>query len=215
MEVKTLDLNGITYIEPVTGGAPDWYWGESFEHGDLYEAEEVFRAGGTVEGRHLCIIHYPDGAVYWPVPKQPGTYPDNPVYWNGDIYLLNVIFPEDKLQILRFRCDTRTTELFKEFPLSLAKDCYNLRLDPDPLTITRQRCGTNEFEILWPEQVAFYMQDTESFFLREGDRLYFSCWYEDPDYRDTVNVRNLQGELLEQLDGDLRVMPNGEVWWLR
>ena len=64
------------------------------------------------------------------------------------------------------------------------------------------------------------MGDHESFFLRDGDKLYFSRWHEEgegEDYRyweETV-VRNLEGEITEILPGDVRIMPNGEMWHLR
>ena len=50
MRMKTVDTHGITYIEPVPDGTSEWYYGISYEHGDLYEAEAVFRAGETVKG---------------------------------------------------------------------------------------------------------------------------------------------------------------------
>ena len=48
----------------------------------------------------------------------------------------------------------------------------------------------------------------------------FSKWYETgegPDYRyweETV-IRDLKGNLLETLPGDIRIMPNGELWYLK
>ena len=45
IHMKTIDAGGITYIEPVPEGTADWYYGISREHGDLYEAEELFRRG--------------------------------------------------------------------------------------------------------------------------------------------------------------------------
>lgn len=127
-----------------------------------------------------------------PVPRTPGTYLDAPVFMDGSIYFL------------------------QELPLAAVRDCYNLRLHTAPLCLTRQG-GEGAFEIVWPEKVCFAMDPHESFFLRDGDRLYFSKWYEegdDADYRyweETV-VRDLKGDLVEVLSGDLQVMPNGEVW---
>ena len=57
--MKTVDIQGITHIEPVPDGTSEWYYGISYEHGDLYEAEEVFRVGETVKGNTVCLIHYP------------------------------------------------------------------------------------------------------------------------------------------------------------
>lgn len=64
------------------------------------------------------------------------------------------------------------------------------------------------------------MGDHDSFYLRDGDKLYFSRWYEegdDADYRyweETV-VRDLTGEIIEVYPGDVRKMPNGEMWHLK
>lgn len=59
--MKTINTEGITYIDLVPYGTEEWYYGISYEHGDLYEAEEVFRDGHDIEGRSLILIHYPDG----------------------------------------------------------------------------------------------------------------------------------------------------------
>ena len=72
--MKHIETNGITYIETVPGGTGDWYFGLSFECGDLYEAEEIYKSGRPVEGRDLILIHYPDGTVYRPMEKTAGEY---------------------------------------------------------------------------------------------------------------------------------------------
>ncbi len=60
----------------------------------------------------------------------------------------------------------------------------------------------------------------DSFFLRDGDRLYFSRWHEDGDgadyrYWEETVVRDLEGNTLEILPGDIQVMPDGELWHLK
>ncbi len=106
-----------------------------------------------------------------------------------------------------------------ELPLEAARNCYNLRLHVAPLSLTRQG-DEDVFEILWPERVSFELGTHESFFLRQGGRLFFNKWYEEgdgPDYRyweETV-VRDLEGRVVETLPGDVRVMPNGELWHLK
>ena len=61
MKIKTIETNGITYIEPVPGATSEWYYGLDYELGDLYEAEELFNDGHTVKGRKFVLAHYPDG----------------------------------------------------------------------------------------------------------------------------------------------------------
>ncbi len=165
--MKTLDTHGITHIEQVPGGTADWYFGISYEHGDLYEAEEIFKTGREVEGRELCLIRYPAGEVFRPVPKTPGIYPADPVFFEGDIYILSVDFPKERIQILRFDAVSCETELFGELPLSSVRDCYNLMLHTAPLTLTRQGGEDGRFDIVWPEQTGFLMGERESFFLRD------------------------------------------------
>ena len=217
--MKTIDTHGITYIEPVPEGTSEWYYGISYEHGDLYEAEEVFLAGAPVKGNSLCLIHYPDGEVFCPVPKEAGTYTEKPVFLKERIYLLNVDFQHGSIRIFCFDCKNHETVLFQELPISSVKSCYNLQIHTSPLSLTRQ--GEEDvFEIIWPERVSFPLDPHESFFLRDDERLYFSKWYEEgdgPDYRyweETV-IRDLKGNLLETLPGDVRVMPNGDKWLLK
>lgn len=218
--MKTIDTGGISYIDLIPYGTEEWYYGISYEHGDLYEAEELFKEGRVIEGRNLCLIHYPDGKVYRPVPKQPGVYPAEPVYYDGSIYIFNVDFNQGIIYIMKFDCAERTIEVVEELPLSCVKDCYNLHLDIAPLTLTRQCVGSNEFEIVWPERIQLEMGDHDSFFLRNGDKLYFSRWHEEgegADYRywDETVVRNLKGDITEIIPGDIRIMPNGEMWHIK
>ena len=64
------------------------------------------------------------------------------------------------------------------------------------------------------------MDPHESFFLREDDKLYFNKWHEyrdGADYRyweETV-VRSPEGDIIEILPGDVRIMPDGEMWHLK
>ena len=93
------------------------------------------------------------------------------------------------------------------------KDCYNLQLHASPLCLTRQG-GENRFQIVWPEQADFAIDGRESFDFRDGDRLYFARWYEDPDYREEVVVRRLDGEIAETLPGSVFPLPDGSRWHL-
>ena len=119
--MKTIDTHGITYIEPVPEGTPEWYYGISYEHGDLYEAEEVFLMGEPVRGNSLCLIHYPDGEVFWPVPKEAGTYTEKPVFLEGKIYLLSVDFPHGSIRIFCFDCKAMKRYCFRSCLLAASR----------------------------------------------------------------------------------------------
>ncbi|MCR5279869.1 MAG: hypothetical protein K6E19_10565 [Lachnospiraceae bacterium] len=217
--MRVIDTDGISYIEQISGAGNEWYFGIDYEQGDLYEAEEIFKKGHPVKGRKLCLVHYPDGEVYTPVPKKEGCYSEKPVFFEGGIYILNVDFVKGLIQIVRFDCKEHKTEIHAELPLASVKDCYNLSLQTAPLTLTRQCVGINEFEIVWPEKVSFKMDDHDSFFLRAGEKLFFNRWYEEgegADYKyweDTV-VKDLEGNEIETFPGDVMLMPKGELWHL-
>ena len=107
------------------------------------------------------------------------------------------------------------TKEIARLPLSTVKNCYNLLLHTSPLSLTRQP-NDGTFEIAWPEQVSFAINDREALSFRDGDKLYFNIWYEDPDYREETLVRSLQdGMILEKLPGDISIMPNGERWLIK
>ena len=211
--MKTIDLHGITNMELVRGGTDEWYWSTDYIHGDLYEAEELFRMGHPVQSNRLYLIHYPDGTVYEPVPAVVGQYLGYPVYDNGVVVLLAVNFPEGIIRILRF--ERGETKVVEQIPLSAVRNCYNLMLHTSPLSLTRQP-GDNTFELVWPEQVRFTIEGRESLNFRDGDKLYFTVWHEDPNYHEETIVRSLRdGTILDRFLGDIRIMPNGEKWLLK
>ena len=126
MKIKTVETNGITYIEPVPGATSEWYYGLDYDLGDLYEAEELFNDGHTVKGRELCLVHYPDGEVFFPVPKTQGHYSEKPVFFDGGIYMLDVDFPNGTIRIVRFDCIDHQVSIHTELPLFSPDDAEGL-----------------------------------------------------------------------------------------
>ena len=200
-------------------GAAGWQqqmvlWGADYASGDLYEAEELFRSGHPIDKNRLVLVHCPEGTVYEPVRTKSGQYLGRPVYHDGQVVLLLVDFPQEEIHILIFRETDGTTEPLAVLPLSIVEDCYNLMLEASPLMLTRS-AHDNKFQILWPERRDFAIEDHEIFEFLEGNRLYTSVWYEDPDYREELLVRDYDtGELLERIPGSLRQMPDGQKWLL-
>ena len=216
--MRAVRTSGISFIEPVPGGTSEWYYGISREQGDLYEAEALFHDGGTFAGNTLCLVRYPGGEVFFPVPGTPDTYTETPVYLDGCIYTLQADFGQKALRIFCFDGSSHTCTILQELPLDIVRNCYNLQLHTAPLSLTRQG-DDGLFEIVWPDRACFAMDPHESFFLREGSRLYFSKWYEEGEgvhyrYWEETIVRDPEVHLIETLPGDIRVMPNGELWHL-
>ena len=211
--MKRIITNGITNLESLDGSS-EWYWGADYASNDLYEAEELFRSGHAVDKNRLILIQRLEGKVYEPVCTKPGQYLGKPVYHNGQIVLLMVDFPKEEIRILIFHEAEGTTEPLAVLPLSIVEDCYNLMLEASPLMLTRS-AHDNKFQILWPERRDFSIEDHEFFEFLDGNRLYTSVWYEDPDYREEVLVRDYDtGEVLERILGSLRSMPDGQNWLL-
>lgn len=211
--MKRIITNGITNLEPLAGSSK-WYWGADYASGDLYEAEELFRSGHPIRKNRLVLVRCPEGTVYEPVCTKPGQYLGRPAYHNGQVVLLLVDFPKEEIRILSFDEAKKTIEPLAVLPLSVVADCYNLMLETPPLMLTRS-AHDNQFQILWPERRDFAIEDHEFFEFLEGNRLYTSVWYEHPDYREELLVRDYDtGELLERIPGSLRQMPNGQKWLL-
>lgn len=211
--IKEVNTQGITYIEPLTG-CSEWYWGTDYIHGDLYEAEELFRDGHPISRNKLLFVHNPDGRVVQPVAAQDGQYLGNPTYYDGRIAILMVDFPAGQIVVMQF--DRALEHMIErtELPLSAVKDCYNLMLETAPLMLTR-RGNEDTFQILWPEQVSFAIDERESFWVRCGDKLYFSTWCDEPEYREEIIVRKLEtGEIIDRFPGSNMTMPDGRLWVL-
>lgn len=216
--MKLIETKGITYLEKFPESA-QWYWGTDYTCGDLYEAEEVFRAGKRFEPNRLIFVHFPDGIVYEPVQAGEGQYFGRPACIDGLIYFLLVNFDENLIQIFQCSHNMETIIVLTQFSLNEVKDCYNLRIDGSPVMVTRQG-GDNHFQIIWPEKVDFVIGERESFFARKDGKMYFSEWNEEDDeqstYTEEVNVREYPtGKLIEKIPGSVMPMPGGENWIVR
>ncbi|MCQ4935243.1 MULTISPECIES: hypothetical protein [Anaerotignum] len=212
--MKTIKTKGIDYIEPLDGTI-EWYWGMNFTHGDLYEAEEIFRQGSFTKKHKLLFIHYPDGRVIQPVVAKEGQYFGKPIYYNNHIVILIADFQAGEINILELDDLLQQTSILATLSLSNIKDCYNLMLKTSPLMLTRQS-SNKEFQILWPEKTEFNIDNRESFCCRDKDKLYFSMWYEEPDYYEEIVIRKIDtGEILDRIPGSLMIMPDGQKWILK
>lgn len=207
--MQTINTRGIAFLEQLDGGR--WYWGSDYTSGDLYEAEELWRLGHRIRSNRLVLVRTSDGRLFEPVLPREGQYFGRPVY-DGGIVLLAADFPAGELRLLRFEPEGETLTTILTLPLSAAEDCYNLMPHTSPLCLTRQTAG--RFQILWPERADFAIDVTETFCCREGERLYFSRWHEDPDYREELVVRDLAGRILEETPGSLLELPDGRKWLL-
>ena len=209
--VKRIPTGGIGYLHPLTG-SPDWYWGMDHTHGDLYEAEELWQTGRPIRQNRLILVRRETGEVLEPIRAKPGQYFGQPGFADGRPLLLLADFPAGEIRLLACSAEADTVEPIVTLPRSAVKNCYNLMPHLSPLCLTRQTADA--FEIVWPERVSFPIAPQETFCFRDGERLYFERWYEDPDYRTEVVVRDLDGNILDQRPGAAQQMPDGQLWTL-
>ena len=209
--VKRIPTGGIGYLHPLTG-SPDWYWGTDHTHGDLYEAEELWQNGRPIRQNRLILVRRETGEVLEPIRAKPGQYFGQPGFADGRPLLLLADFPAGEIRLLACSAEADTVEPIVTLPRSAVKNCYNLMPHFSPLCLTRQTADA--FEIVWPERVSFPIAPQETFCFRDGERLYFERWYEDPDYRTEVVVRDLDGSILDQRPGAAQQMPDGQLWTL-
>ena len=210
--IHDIDLDGTSFIAPVEGSHGVWYYGMDPSSGDLYEAEEILKDGIIPKGDRLFLIRYPEGTVSAVHERKDGVCHEVPVYDHGKICVLCVDFLSHSIHISEIDPETITERETAVIPLDSVRDCYNLKLLRTPLCLCRS--GKEDlFEMIWPEHVSFRVSPHESLSLRIGERVYFTEWFEDPDYREETVIRDIHtGEILERLHGDIRLMPDGSYW---
>lgn len=210
--IKKIDTRGIFYIQPLEGS--QWYWGSDCCHGDLYEAEELFKQGHFVKCNRLIFIHYPEGYVFEPVCGKEGQYLGNPIFCQGKIYMLLADFEDGQIQVVQLDISNSETTTVVRFSISETEDCYNLLLCGSPVMATRQS-PDDKFQIIWPDKCSFAIGETESFCYRDGDKLYFSRWDEEPEYEEEIVIRQYpDGRILQVIPGNIMKMPDGQKWLL-
>jgi hypothetical protein len=195
-------------------GTTEWYFCKEGKENfcDLYEAEEIFKSEKKYTGMNCHLIHFPEGTVHSPFKLRENLYIESPIWDNEKIYFLGVDFYKQIIQINCYFLNERRLEMIKELPLEIVEDCYNLMLKTTPLMLCRD-ANNGVLEIVWPENKNIEIGQTEGLLFRDGEDLYFSEWYENPEYHENVIIRNLNtGKVKEKFEGYLRRLPNGVYW---
>lgn len=213
--MKIIKIEGISETYPeLVEGTMEWYACKESNNCfcDLYEAQEVVKSGEVFPGMNCHLIHYPEGTVHSPFELRENVYIDQPIWDKGKLYFLSVDFSKQKIQIYSYFPDNRKIEIMKELPLDIVEDCYNLMLKVSPLMLCRE-ANNGIYEIVWPENKKIEIGQTEGLLFRDGEDLYFSEWYEDPEYHENVIIRDLYtGKIKEKSSGYLLKLPKGVYW---
>lgn len=158
------------------------------------------------------LIHFPDGKVFKPFAVKENVYVNTPVFWDGALYFLIVDFVKEMIQIVAFDTQSYEKTVTVELSLDEVEDCYNLMLLVAPVLLVRDG-GKHILEVIWPEKKKFEMSDHEAMLFRDGEKVYFSEWYENPEYHERIITRDWNtGEVTECFDGQVCRMPNGDIW---
>ncbi len=213
--MNIIKIKGVSesYIEAVNY-TTEWYVSREGEDEwcDLHDAQEMVKSGGVFTGVNFHLIHYPEGTVHTPFELKENIYVNKPIWDEGKLHFLRVDFSKQEMQIYSYSPDKRELEMIKILPLGIVKDCYNLMLEASPLMLCRHG-NDGVCEIVWPENKKIIIGDTEQLSFRDGNDLYFSKWYEDPEYREEVIIRDLDsGGIKEQYPGYLVKLAGGVCW---
>ncbi|WP_077613136.1 hypothetical protein [Clostridium sp. Marseille-P2415] len=213
--MNIIKIEGISESYPErVDGTIEWYFCKDSKNCfcDLYEAEEIVKSGKMFSGMICHLIHYPEGTVYSPFELKENVYIEQPIWDKGKLYFLGVDFSKQKIQIYSYFPDNQRLEMKKELPLGIVEDCYNLMLKVSPLMLCRD-ANNGIYEIVWPENKKIEIGQTEGLLFREGEDLYFSEWYENPEYHENVIIRDLNtGKIKEKYSGYLCKLPDGVYW---
>ena len=210
MKKKKLDLP-VLWMEQ-TEGTDEWYVGMHYGGGpyEIYEAEDMISMGLGFSGNQIYFIHYPDGEVYAPLKKKENVYYERPV-WDEDRFGIAAVHFGKREVIIYSFMPGKEVQILHKIPLTDIHDCYNLRIEASPLTLSRQK--DQVYEILWPEKKRFAVKENDSMIYRDGNTLYFSRWAETPEYLEYVVAVNVEtGEEISVEKGNLYRMPDGSFW---
>lgn len=213
--MNIIKIDGITgYYPEQIEGTSEWYFCKEGKETswDLYDAEEIIKSGKIFSGMNCHLIHFPDGTVHSPFELSENIYIECPVWDNENLFFLSVDFCKEVIQITCYFPNEQRLEIIKELPLNIVDDCYNLMLKTSPLMLCRDS-NNCILEIVWPESKKIEIGRAEGLLFRDGEDLYFSEWYEDPDYHENVIIRDLStGRIKDKFEGYLCKLPNGVYW---
>lgn len=213
--MNIIEIKGIKgcYPEQMEGTA-EWYFCREGKDSfcDLYEAEEIYKLEKKYTGMNCHLIHFPEGTIHSPFKLEESIYIERPVWDKDRIFFLSVDFCKLLIHILCYFPDELRLERIAELPLNIVEDCYNLMLKTSPLMLCRD-ANKGVFEIVWPESQRIEIGQREVLLFRDGEDLYFSEWYEDPEYHENVIIRDLNtGRVKEKFEGYLLRLPDGVYW---
>lgn len=213
MDLKTIVTGNISSIRLIEGSS-EWMWGTDYTYGDLYEAEELYTYGSRIVSSRLILVNRNTAEVFEPFAQKAGQYFGKPVEQDGIIMILAADFSLKTVRIVSYDPQTGVFETKAEIPRASFKNCYNLFLQRQPLMLTR--IDSESFDVIWPVQKSFAVKGNETFcFLKDG-RMYFSRWFEDPDYREETLIRDFEtGETLEVIRASLSMNEDGQWWMLK
>ena len=204
IEIDDENLNTVDFIDE----SGNWYC-ISHSGTDIYDVEEMVKEGRKYEGNVIILVNFEKDIQLTPFEKKENVYIGKPLWYEDAFAVLAVDFNAGEIYIYSISPKDGKKEILAKIPLEGVSSCYNMRLEKSPLTLLRGEYGDDDdiIDVLWPEKLKFKTSGTWSMECRDGDLFYFSTWYEDPDYRDEIIIKDIWGNDVEIIDGfmyDLR-----------
>lgn len=213
MKIKELkDMN--IYPEKIDGTAV-WFYCKvpnDIDVEDLLNTQDDY----TFKGNQLYLIHS-SGRLFEPIKQEKWVYLSEPVY-NIDDNAFSIVkydFNKKTIQIIKYDIEADACSVIGELPLSKGGDLINVRILKNSYVLVKQDCLNDVADILFPAEKKIKLEEQEGLVLINDKKLVSFKWYEDPDYREEIIIRDYETtEIIERKDGYVTIMPNGEIWML-
>lgn len=122
-------------------------------------------------------------------------------------------FNKRLIQVVKYEPETKNLIILTEIDFSKLGDMINVRLIVTPFALVKHDVHGNAIDFLWPREFHIQLKENELVDFQSEGKLYASRWFEDPEYREEIIIRDLvTGKILEISPGYLRMMPDGSTW---
>lgn len=207
------------YVEEIPGQARFGYGISDMD--DFFEIEDIIKHDGSYKGSVMKFYDYQTRKVHLPFEQKENIGYGRPIFIDNSFYILQVDFNEGLANIYKYY-PGETLEKISDYKL---KDLstYNLELIGSGLHLISQ--DDEKLEIYYPYRNTVKLDTTESALLIDDGKVYINRWIEegwddekdrageDYSYYDTLIIKDMDSNIIEERIGNLYQRQDG-TWWL-
>ena len=204
-------IKGIT---PTLLDGTDRYAYALSDYADAWDLKD-YQENGGYQGSILYLHDLYENKVYLPFEKKRNVIYQTPLFYDGNIYFLQIDYDDQKINLY---CFSINKELEKVTELSIDEvNLYNIGLTGEGVHITSQ---DYTFKCYYPEKFEIKIEANESVICIDEDRIYINAWIEegvvndeitnDYSYYDKLLVKDKKGNLISEEVGALTKFPDGK-----